>query len=183
MKKKNAVTNTSTKITNKQSPSSNEESLSAKETLDLLILIGWTADIIRKVRQKELVPFGVNRVQAGVLQVIHNCGGKAKSNDIGRQILRERHSAHELLRRMEKIGLIKGMGDPSRKNGITFELTKKGYEAYRSITKRHLEHKIFSSVSKIQREELMRSLRTLYNEASEILGKRWPDANETSSDD
>lgn len=151
-----------------------KDSLSDKETLNLLMLIRWTSDIMHKVRQKELAPFGLNRFQAAVLQVIHDHGGNVKSNEIARQILRERHSTHELLRRMEKQGLIKGIDDIRRKNGVSFELTSKGLEAYRQVVKRRIENKIFSSLSKTQRKQLTRSLRTLYSEASEILQKKVP---------
>jgi len=151
-----------------------KDSLSDKETLDLLMLIRWTSDIMHKVRQKELAPFGLNRFQAAVLQVVYDHGGKAKSNEIARQILRERHSAHELLRRMEKQGLIKGIDDVRRKNGVSFELTAKGLAAYRQVVKRRIEHKIFSSLSKKQRDQLTISLRTLYSAASEILQKNMP---------
>jgi len=146
-----------------------EDALSQKETLDLMILLGWTADSSRKVRQKELAPYGLNRVQAGVLQVIHNNNGKARSNEIARQILRERHSVHELLRRMEKQGLIKGIDDIRRKNGVSFELTSKGREACRHVIKRPLQQKIFSCLTKKEREQLAKYLHALYTAASNIL--------------
>ena len=150
--------------------------LPPEKTLDLLILIGWTRDIIRKVRQKELAPYGLNPDKAAVLQVIQNLGGSAKANDIARQILRQRHSAHELLRRMEKSGLLKETGDIHRKNGVVFEMTDKGREAYNHVVKRPLQHKIFSSLSNEQRDELATSLRTLHDRACEIL-----EENRTSS--
>jgi DNA-binding MarR family transcriptional regulator len=145
-----------------------KDPLSGKETLDLFILLSRTSDITRKVRQKELAPYGLNRVQAGALQVIHNYG-KVRSNDIAREMLRERHSVHELLRRMEKVELIRGTGDVLRKNGIAFELTEKGSKAYLHITERELEHKIFSSLSKKQRAQLKTYLRILYDTALKIL--------------
>jgi DNA-binding MarR family transcriptional regulator len=155
---------------------STEHSLSSKETLDLLKFIGWTRDIIRKVRQKELTPYGLNPDKAGVLQVIHNHGGSSRANDIAREILRERHSAHELLRRMEKSGLLRQTEDIRRKNGVVFELTDKGREAYRHIIKRPLQHKIFSSLTKKQREEVLVSLGIIYDQARKII-----DESRTSS--
>ena len=162
--------------TNQHARKSTKDSPAARETLDLLVLIGWTRDIIRKVRQKELAPYGLNPDKAAVLQVIQNLGGSAKANDIARQILRQRHSAHELLRRMEKSGLLKETGDIHRKNGVVFELTDKGREAYNHVAKRPLQHKIFSSLSNEQREELAASLRTIYDRAGKIV-----DESHTSS--
>jgi DNA-binding MarR family transcriptional regulator len=159
-----------------QTRKSTKDSPAARETLDLLILIGWTRDMIRKVRQKELAPYGLNPDKAAVLQVIQNLGGSAKANDIAREILRERHSAHELLRRMEKSGLLKETGDIHRKNGVVFELTNKGREAYHHVVKRPLQHKIFSSLSNEQREELVASLHTIYDRARKIV-----DESRTSS--
>jgi DNA-binding MarR family transcriptional regulator len=154
---------------NQHARKSTKNSPAARETLDLLILIGWTRDIIRKVRQKELAPYGLNPDKAAVLQVIQNLGGSAKANDIARQILRQRHSAHELLRRMEKSELLKETGDTHRKNGVVFELTDKGREAYNHVVKRPLQHKIFSSLSNEQREELAASLRVIYDRARKIV--------------
>lgn len=175
---------TSAKQENQGFRKSIDNTLSLKETLDLMILLGWTSDSSRKVRQKELAPYGLNRVQAGVLQVIHNNNGKARSNEIARQILRERHSVHELLRRMEKQGLIKGIDDVRRKNGVSFELTRQGREAYRHVVKRPLQHKIFSCLKKEEREQLMKYLYALYTKACEILEKHGatPITHETFSD-
>ena len=164
--------------TGQQTRKSTKGSPAAGKTLDLLVIIGWTRDIIRKVRQKELAPYGLNPDKAAVLQVIQNLGGSAKANDIARQILRQRHSAHELLRRMEKSGLLKETGDIHRKNGVVFELTDKGREAYNHVVKRPLQHKIFSSLSNEQREELVASLRTIYDRARKTL-----EENRTSSID
>jgi DNA-binding MarR family transcriptional regulator len=162
--------------TNQHARKSTKDSPAAREILDLLILIGWTRDIIRKVRQKELAPYGLNPDKAAVLQVIQNIGGSAKANDIARQILRQRHSAHELLRRMERSGLLKETGDIHRKNGVVFELTDKGREAYNHVVKRPLQHKIFSSLSNEQREELVASLHIIYDRARKIV-----DESRTSS--
>jgi DNA-binding MarR family transcriptional regulator len=160
--------------TNQHARKSTKDSPAAREILDLLILIGWTRDIIRKVRQKELAPYGLNPDKAAVLQVIQNIGGSA--NDIARQILRQRHSAHELLRRMERSGLLKETGDIHRKNGVVFELTDKGREAYNHVVKRPLQHKIFSSLSNEQREDLVASLHIIYDRARKIV-----DESRTSS--
>jgi DNA-binding MarR family transcriptional regulator len=185
MKMKKNEKNVSAEQESQGSRKYSKDALSEKETLDLMILMGWTSDIIHKVRQKELSPYGLNRVQAGVLQVIHSNDGKARSNEIPRRMLRERHSVHELLRRMEKLGLIKGIDDARRKNGISFELTSKGRDAYRHVVKRPSQHKIFSRLSRKQREELMASLRALYDAASDILEKSGGPsmAQETASDD
>jgi hypothetical protein len=59
MNKKGAANNTSAKTAN-HFHGSVKESLSTKEVLDLLKLIGWTRDIIRKARQKELAPYRLN---------------------------------------------------------------------------------------------------------------------------
>ncbi len=171
MKVKKRQKSTSPSISEQESI---KEPVSDKETLDILVLVRQTADIIHKIRQRELAPLGLNRFQAAVLQVIYDRGGKAKSNEIARQILRERHSAHELLRRMEKQDLIKAIDDVRRKNGVSFELTAKGLRAYRQVVKRRIEHKIFSSLSKTQRAQLTTSLRTLYSAASEVLQKKLP---------
>ena len=51
-------------------------------------------------------------------------------------LLRECHSVHEILKRMEKDGLLKKINDPHRKNGVMVELTEKGFKTYQLLEKR-----------------------------------------------
>jgi DNA-binding MarR family transcriptional regulator len=169
MNRKEKAKPTLIKNTNQHARKSTKDSPADRETLDLLILIGWTRDIIRKVRQKELAPYGLNPDKAAVLQVIQNLGGSARPSEIAPKILRERHSVHELLRRMEKARLLKKTNSTRRKNGIVFELTEKGREAHGHVSKRKLVHKIFSSLSKDDRKHLIASLRILFDTAHKTI--------------
>jgi len=143
-----------------------------EEIQDLLRLLGWARDKVRRVRERELTRYGLNPDKGAVLIVIQNLGGSARTDDIARQIIRERHSVHELLRRMEKSGLLREIEGEHRKNGIRFELTEKGRAAYRLVVKRPLQLRIFSVLPRKERQRLRDSLYALYSEACEALGEK-----------
>ena len=147
-----------------------KESFSKKEVFELWHLLAMTIETMRKARKKELAEHGIVPRRAAVVDTIVKLGGKAKPGDISRMLLRESHSVHEILRRMEKDGLLKKINDPHRKNGVLVELTEKGFNAYHLLKKRKSLHRIMSSLSRSKREQLKSDLMLLLENAkNEIL--------------
>ena len=120
-----------------------------------------TTETMRKVRKNELVKYGIIPRRVAVMDKIVKLGGKAKPADISRFLLREKHSMHEIIRRMEKDGLLKKIDDPNRKNGVLVSLTDKGLKIYRLSIKRETFKKIFSTLSKTKVEQLKSHLMLL----------------------
>jgi DNA-binding MarR family transcriptional regulator len=145
--------------------------LPEKEILDIWVLLGWTRDTLRRVRQKELSPYGISPDQAAVLQLVHNFGGTATTTEISPYLLRERHSVHELLARMERAGLLKKVNNPDRKHGVKVVLTDRGRQAYRHVKKREIFGRILTILSEEDREQLRSYLMTLLKAARKEIGE------------
>lgn len=165
------------------------------EALELLVLLGWTRDTIRRIRQKELSQYGISPDQAALLQLVHNLGGTATPSQMSPLLLRERHSVHELIVRMERAGLLTKVEDPNRKHGVKVILTERGKQAYRQSKKREAIVRILAALSKEDRGRLKSYLSTLLNAArkevgeveardiTEIFGSRRPRARKTRASD
>lgn len=138
-----------------------KESLSKNEVFELWHLLAMTIETMRKVRKNELAEYGIIPRRAAVLDTIVKLGGKAKPGDISHMLLRESHSVHEILHRMEKDCLLKKINDPYRKNGVLVELTEKGFKAYRVLEKRKSLLKIMSNLNKKERSQLKSHLMVL----------------------
>lgn len=135
------------------------------EDFKLWGLLGQTADVMLRARQKELYRYGVSAIEAGTLWVIQVIGEKATPAQITRWLLREPHTVTELLNRMVKKGLVTKTKDLERRNLIRVSITEKGRQAYEQSTKRKSIHKMISSLSEEERQRLMASLKKLRNRA------------------
>ena len=145
--------------------------LSEKEILDFWVLLGWTRDTLRRVRQKELSPHGIGPDQAAVLQLVHNFGGTATTTEVSPYLLRERHSVHELLARMQRVGLLEKINNPDRKHGVKVVLTDRGRQAYRHVKRREIFGRILATLSEEDREQLRSYLMTLLKASRREIGE------------
>ena len=68
---------------------------------------------------------------------------------------------------MEKQGLVKKVKDLDRKNLVRITLTEEGHQAYRESIKRESIHRIMSSLSEEERQQLKSSLLKLRDTALE----------------
>jgi len=66
---------------------------------------------------------------------------------------------------MEKEGLIRKVKDLDRKNLIRVVVTEKGQRAYEQSTKREVIHRIMSSLSEEERQQLSSCLQKLRSKA------------------
>lgn len=137
---------------------------------DLWALLAQTRDAIFKARQKELRRYGTSATQSAALFAIQAIGDKATPAEISRWLFREPHSVSGLLSRMEKEGLVRKTKDLDKKNLVRVELTEKGYGAYHRSMRQESIHKIMSSLSAEQCQQLTSCLQTLRDEALKELG-------------
>jgi DNA-binding MarR family transcriptional regulator len=138
---------------------------SVDEDYKLWVLLSQAADATLRARQKELDRYGISAAEATVLFVIQAIGERATPAVITRWLLREPHTVTELLNRMEKKGLVTKTKDLERKNLVRVSITEKGRQAYQQSTKRKSIHKVLSSLSQEERQQLMASLAKLRNKA------------------
>jgi len=135
------------------------------EDYNLWVLLHQTTDAVLRARQKELDQFGISVIEVGVLVVIQAIGEKATPAEISRRIFREPHTVSALLNRMEKRGLLRKTNDLGRKNLVRVSITEKGRQAYDKSTRRKSIHKIMSSLSEEERQQLGSCLEKLQNKA------------------
>ena len=140
---------------------------SFKETFDTFRLIGMTTDLFRRARQRELLQYGTNPHQMAVMQILFKLGGSATTAEISSQLLRERHSVHELLMRMVRAGLLRKINDSNRKNGVKVEFTEKGLKAYHQARDMKDFQNLLSTLNKKQRKQLRTYIKALFKASME----------------
>jgi DNA-binding MarR family transcriptional regulator len=139
------------------------------EDFMLWVLIAQTRDAILRARELEYAQYGISNERRAVLAIIQNSGGRAAPVDIARDLFRELHSVTEMLVRMEKDGLVtrhKGTG----RSKVEVSLTEKGLEVFRQSIHNETDNKIFSALTKKQRERLSAYLWKLRSRTLEHLG-------------
>jgi len=133
----------------------------------LLILV---KDVIHRARQEELRQVGITANEAGVLFYAQALGNRATPAEISRCLFKRPHSISTLISKMEKEGLVKKVNDLGRKNLVRVELTAKGQQARNHASKRAVIHRIVSSLSEEEHQQLNSYLEKLRNRAFEELG-------------
>ena len=142
----------------------------ADQDFKLWLLLRQTRELISIAREKELNQYQLSATHAGVLFTIQAIGEDATPAKISRWQFRKPHSITETLRRMQKEGLINMTKDFDKKNLIRVTLTDKGKQAYEKSIKRETIHRIMSSLSVEQRQQLRSYLKILRERAAEELG-------------
>jgi DNA-binding MarR family transcriptional regulator len=141
----------------------------ADEFFMLWIMVAQTKDAILRARQRDYAHFNISNERRAVLWNIQNNGGHATPVEIARQLFRELHSVSEMLVRMEKEGLItryKGSG----RSRVEVKLTKKGLDVFNQSLHNETDKRIFSVLTKKQRERLMSYLWKLRGRVLKELG-------------
>lgn len=137
---------------------------------ELWVMLHQARDAIFKVRQKELMKYGISSTKASVLFNIEVIGDKATPSEIAKRLLRESHSASTILSRMEKQGLVRKTKDLDRKNVVRVSLTATGRQVYREAAKRESIREIMSCLSDTECRQLISCLKKIRNAALKKLG-------------
>jgi len=120
---------------------------------------------IVKAEDKEMQKYGISLEEAGMLFVAEAIGKNANPAEIARWHLREHHSVSDLLKRMNKKGLVNLDKDLERKNMIRVSLTPKGREAFLIWKNARARHEITSVLSEEERQQLTVCLEKLRDAA------------------
>ena len=135
----------------------------------LWVMIAQTKDAILRARQKEYARFNISNERRAVLWNIQNNGGHATPVEISRQLFRELHSVTEMLKRMEKEGLITRF-KASGRSRFEVKLTEKGREVFNQSFHNETDKRIFSVLTKKEREHLASYLWKLRGQVMKELG-------------
>jgi len=122
--------------------------------LRLWWLLLQTIRATRKARKRELKPIGISAPEAGVLFVLHMIGNATTPTEISRWLFRESHSVSTLINRMVKEGLVTKANDLERRNLVRVRMTEKGKQAHDRAAKRTSIHRILSSLSEQEYQQL-----------------------------
>jgi DNA-binding MarR family transcriptional regulator len=123
----------------------------------LWIMVAQTKDALLKARQRDYAQFDISNERRAVLWCIQNNGGQATPVEISRQLFRELHSVTEMLNRMTKEGLVKKYKSNGKSKNV-IRLTRKGLEVFSQSLNNQTDKRIFSVLSKEEREQLMSCL-------------------------
>jgi DNA-binding MarR family transcriptional regulator len=145
------------------------QSYSADDPFLLWVLIAQTKDAILKARQRDYARFGISDDRRAILYIIMNNGGKATPVVIARNLFRELHSVTEMLKRMENDGLVerrKGTG----RSKVEVVITQQGIDVFEQSYHNETDQRIFSALTKQERERFSQYLWKLRSRVLEDLG-------------
>ena len=132
------------------------------DSFELWTLLGQVRHAMYQARKEELLNFKITPRQSMVMYIISALGDKATSSEIARWLFRENHSVSELLKRMEKDGLIRKIKDFKKGNMFRVVLTERGFKAHESTKKFETILKIMSCLSKEEHQQLKSTLEKLW---------------------
>jgi len=143
--------------------------ISPDEYFILWVLIAQTKDAILRARERDYARYGISNERRAILYIIQNDGGRTTPVEIARSLFRELHSITEMLKRMEKDGLItRHQGSGRSKVEVT--LTEKGLDVFNQSLRNETDKRIFSVLPKEDRERLASYLWQLRSKVLEDLG-------------
>jgi DNA-binding MarR family transcriptional regulator len=146
--------------------------IDADEHYDLWVLLSQARDALYKARRKELNKYNINPRQSAVLFIIQAIGDNATATEIARYLFRETNTTYELLLRMEKEKLIKGIKSRNKAGRVSYKLTPKGLKAYNHSLERESIREIISSLTREDRAQLKSHLRKLRDAALRLLATK-----------
>ena len=146
-----------------------DESISFDEYNRLWLLLTQTRSAIFKARQQRVGQY-LHPSQAAALILIWAYNGQATPALLSRHLFLEHHSVSELITRMRKKGLVEKDRDTKRRNIVRVSITKEGREVCYQAMRTDFIHRIMSSLSQEQREQLRSCLQILLAEALKEMG-------------
>jgi DNA-binding MarR family transcriptional regulator len=146
-----------------------EQAPLSDEYFMLWVLVAQNRDAILRARERDYARFGISNERRAVLFVIQNNGGCATPVKIARDLFRELNSVTEMLKRMEKDGLItrhKGSG----RSKVEVTLTEQGLDVFHQSLRNKTDERLFSVLTPVERERLASYLWKLRRQVLQDLG-------------
>jgi DNA-binding MarR family transcriptional regulator len=143
--------------------------LKPDEYFGLFVLLAQTKEAILRARQVEYNPYGISNERRALLWVIQSYGGQATPSEVSRRFFRELQSITEMLKRMEKDGLVTRHQGSGRAKTVV-RLSEKGAETLRQSLHNETDRRLFSVLTPEERDQLAASLSKLRQQAMAELG-------------
>ena len=149
-------------------PETDQTSLEEEYFL-LWVLIAQTKDALLKARERDYARFCIGNDRRAVLFAIESNGGAATPVEVARLLFRELHSVTEMLKRMEADGLITREKSSGRSR-IEARITEKGLDVFNQSLHNPTDKRVFSVLTKKERERLRSLLMKLRRRTLQDLG-------------
>jgi DNA-binding MarR family transcriptional regulator len=146
-----------------------DQTLHVDEYFMLWVLIAQTKDAILRARERDYARFGISNERRAILYTIQKNGGHTTPVEIARHLFRELHSVTEMLKRMEASGLIERYAGSGRSK-VEVKLTEKGLDVFDQSRHNETDERLFSVLTKRERERLALYLWKLRGKVFEDLG-------------
>jgi DNA-binding MarR family transcriptional regulator len=139
------------------------------EEYDLWILMSRVYHMIAKIRNMEMSKYGILPIQSYMLYMIRAMGNETTPAQLSRFAYQQRNSVSDILKRMEKQGLITKEKRSDVNGRILVKITEKGEKALQLSKNRFHLHNIMSSLDEGKRRQLESLLVLLRDKAIEEL--------------
>jgi DNA-binding MarR family transcriptional regulator len=137
----------------------------------LWVLIAQTKDAILRARERDYARYGISNERRASLYIIQNSGGHAAPVDIARSLFRKLHSMTEMLKRMEKDGLITRHAGSGRSK-VEVRLTEKAQDVLQQSLHNERDRRMFSVLPMEDRQRLASYLLQIRSNVLQDLGIR-----------
>lgn len=97
------------------------------------LIMGQVYNAMSRARENELRPLGITMIQAGVLWLLTGLGRPASPAELSVMLFRKHHSVSQLLKRMEKQGLVERPPELQKSGAVRVVLTEKGRETLKQV--------------------------------------------------
>ena len=143
-----------------------EDDLAISEGHSIWLLLGLTYSAILKHRERDLKALGISTRRSWILWGFKYIGRPATITDVSQLLNRDHLTTSQLLKRMEKEGLIKRCGDSQKRSPLKLVMTSKGEDIlHRSFEKMAQIDEIMLSLNQEERGNLKSYLNRLLMEA------------------
>jgi DNA-binding MarR family transcriptional regulator len=132
---------------------------------DLWILLSRVYHLIAMLRKLELSKYEILPVQSYILFVIKALGNETTPSNISEYVYQQRSSISDILNRIVKQGLIKKTNKASGNKRVIVTLTAKGEKALKLSKNREYLHKVMSSLTEEEKQQLESAMEILRDAA------------------
>jgi DNA-binding MarR family transcriptional regulator len=131
------------------------------EEYEFWILMTQVVEGLTKVNENELRPLGISPIQLAVMYVVSTAREPLIGSEIARRLVRRPQSVHQVLVRMEKLGMVRRIRENEGKREVPIELTEKGEELFVEAGKIHIIPEILGQLSSQERKQVRTILEKL----------------------
>ncbi|MGD0780029.1 MAG: MarR family transcriptional regulator [Dehalococcoidales bacterium] len=132
---------------------------------DLWILMSRVYHLIAMLRKLELAKYEILPVQSYILFIIKALGNETTPSNISECVYQQRSSISDILNRMVRQGLIKKVHKAKGNKRVIVSLTSDGESALKLSQNRNYLHKVMSSLTLEEKQQLESAMEILRDAA------------------